>query len=394
MAQQGAGAVVVCLGDARPGVAAAAARACGVAARQHEPAKVSLAGAGALAALLRVLSSAAAAQPGGSGGCGWAAAALCVEPCAQALCRLATPDDPRSSASCAFAHGRAVHSQGGSAALLRLLQQRGGGAGGARFPPAGPAAAALLSALRCACVNDEACASAADAGAVECAVASLEAAATGGGGGGAAGGFRPARGAALSLLRALAGCDAAKPRVTAGPGLGAVVGVLVGACGAPHAPGAARAAEQCLALLAALALRNADGACALAAAGALGRGVDAMRAFPGAAPVQRAACMLLRNAVARCDHLRGPLLEGGAEALLRRAKRDCPGACADVGSAALRDLGAADYAAGWTPTTVYVGDQGQLYTYEELDGADGGGRPEEAQLPAVREDDGGAEGCG
>lgn len=314
MAQQGAGAVVVCLGDARPGVAAAAARACGVAARQHEPAKVSLAGAGALAALLRVLSSAAAAQPGGSGGCGWAAAALCVEPCAQALCRLATPDDPRSSASCAFAHGRAVHSQGGSAAL--------------------------------------------------------------------------------SLLRALAGCDAAKPRVTAGPGLGAVVGVLVGACGAPHAPGAARAAEQCLALLAALALRNADGACALAAAGALGRGVDAMRAFPGAAPVQRAACMLLRNAVARCDHLRGPLLEGGAEALLRRAKRDCPGACADVGSAALRDLGAADYAAGWTPTTVYVGDQGQLYTYEELDGADGGGRPEEAQLPAVREDDGGAEGCG
>ena len=55
------------------------------------------------------------------------------------------------------------------------------------------------------------------------------------------------------------------------------------------------------------------------------------------------ACMALRNAVARSTDLRGPLLAAGAEPLLRAAQRRHPAACADVGAAALRDLGLEDY---------------------------------------------------
>ena len=55
------------------------------------------------------------------------------------------------------------------------------------------------------------------------------------------------------------------------------------------------------------------------------------------------ACMALRNAVARSPDLRGALLAAGAEPLLRAAQRRHPAACADVGAAALRDLGLEDY---------------------------------------------------
>jgi hypothetical protein len=55
------------------------------------------------------------------------------------------------------------------------------------------------------------------------------------------------------------------------------------------------------------------------------------------------ACMAVRNAAARSPDLRGPLLAAGAEALLRAAKRRYPAACADVGAAALRDLGLDNY---------------------------------------------------
>ena len=59
--------------------------------------------------------------------------------------------------------------------------------------------------------------------------------------------------------------------------------------------------------------------------------------------VQRQGCMAIRNLVARNVDLRPMLLEKGAEAPLRGAKKAFPEACQDVGSAALRDLGLDDY---------------------------------------------------
>ena len=58
-------------------------------------------------------------------------------------------------------------------------------------------------------------------------------------------------------------------------------------------------------------------------------------------PVQ--ACMALRNMVARSPQLRAVVLEKGCERHLRAAKAGHPATCADVGTAALRDLGFDDY---------------------------------------------------
>ena len=59
--------------------------------------------------------------------------------------------------------------------------------------------------------------------------------------------------------------------------------------------------------------------------------------------VQRQACIALRNLVARCKEYQEPLRELGMEDAVRAAKQKFPAACADVGSAALRDLGCEKY---------------------------------------------------
>ena len=53
--------------------------------------------------------------------------------------------------------------------------------------------------------------------------------------------------------------------------------------------------------------------------------------------------MALRNMVARSPQLRPMVLEKGCERRLRAAKAEHPATCADVGAAALRDLGFDDY---------------------------------------------------
>ena len=54
--------------------------------------------------------------------------------------------------------------------------------------------------------------------------------------------------------------------------------------------------------------------------------------------VQRAACIAVRNMVARSPELRLPLLDEGAERLIQSALINHE-YCKDVASAALRDLG-------------------------------------------------------
>lgn len=62
-----------------------------------------------------------------------------------------------------------------------------------------------------------------------------------------------------------------------------------------------------------------------------------------AAAVQRQACMAVRNMVVRNPELRPGFLAAGSEGLLRGVKAVFPGACKDVASAALRDLGLDNY---------------------------------------------------
>lgn len=80
-----------------------------------------------------------------------------------------------------------------------------------------------------------------------------------------------------------------------------------------------------------------------AEAGCIDAILDSMSQMPSCTPVQRQACMAVRNMVVRNPELRPQFLEKGAEGLLRQAKRSNMGDCGDVSAAALRDLGLENY---------------------------------------------------
>ena len=312
-------------------VVAAGARAASAAASRHESAKVALFKAGAVPQLLAALDAHSGDATVVAAAC-WAVAAL------------ATADDRGTAASSAFSHGRQLHKLAAHKPLMAAL----------RLHVTAPAtAAAACCALRAVAVNDEACVDVADAGAVEAAVSLLS----------LRDGADAVLRAALGLLRQLAGADAIKARFVTADGLPALLTLL---CERPAGAAAVPLCEAGLTLFAALTLRNPDGAAAVAAAGGLDIAVELMALFPCASGLQRAACMFLRNTAARNLELRPLMLERGAEALLRAAKAAHPATCTDVGSAALRDLGAVNYNEGWTPTTVYMGAGGELYSYEDL----------------------------
>lgn len=315
-------------------VASRCARALTAAATQHENAKVSLFRAGAADALLDALK----AHTSNAG----VAADVCT-----ALTAIATPDDRRVAASSAFAHGRHLYSQDAHAPLMEIVR---------KHSDSDRTVAAACYALRAVAVNDEACERMVDAGVVEAGVRllvrQLEV------GKAPCVFLRPA----LVMFRQLAGSDVAKSRFISASGLEPLVGILVASCAPPWVS----TCEQALALCAALSLRNPDFVASAATAGILDAALDAMTAHPQSAGVQRAAAMFIRNCAARNADVRPMLLDRGAEPLLRAAKKSHPSACADVGSAALRDLGADNYNEGWTPTTVYMGAEGQLYTYDDL----------------------------
>ena len=333
--------------------AAKVSRACRViaaAASRCEDGKVALVKAGAAAALLDALRT-----HGDNAG---VSAHACT-----ALAALATPDDRRVSASAAFTNGRHLYSLEAHVVILAALQ---------RHADSPCTVAAACHAVRAVAVNDEACESMAAAGVVETGVQLLTRELLSGTAPTVV--LRPA----LLMLRQLAGSDVVKLRFVSAGGLPPLLGLLSASC----APSAAATSEQALALCAALSLRQPDIVAAAAAAGAVDAVLEAMAAHPKSAGIQRAAAMFVRNCAARNPEVRPALLERGADALLRAAKRAHPAACADVGSAALRDLGAENYNEGWTPTTVYMGASGELYTYDDLGDDD----DEDASLAAIKEE--------
>ncbi|KAK9843790.1 hypothetical protein WJX81_006589 [Elliptochloris bilobata] len=297
-----------------------AARAAAAAADKHEGNKCALVDAGLGERLVTALGGPAAGHPGA------------VIAASAALRSPATADDVRPVTSRAFQNGRMLAKAGAPAALLAILQR---GDGELARPDV---AAAVCGALKRLAVNDEICVEFADAGGVDTCLQVLRQ------GLGIAAVVRSAAG----LLRQLAGSDSVKAALVAGGSLQLIVRALSAQAASPGA------LEQVMGLLSTLMLRNPEAAAAAAEAGCLEAVLEVMAADADAAPepgdtrsaaqwAQRQACMALRNAVARSPELRAPLLAAGAEPLLRAAQRRHPAACAEVGAAALRDLGLEDY---------------------------------------------------
>lgn len=107
--------------------------------------------------------------------------------------------------------------------------------------------------------------------------------------------------------------------------------------------------EQALGLLVALTLRNPSAATRAVEVGCVDTVLEVMKVCESGVHgklgqwVQRQACMSIRNIVARNPELRPIVLDKGAEAMLRSAKKMFVQSCGDVGSAALRDLDIQDY---------------------------------------------------
>ncbi|CAM9495681.1 unnamed protein product [Phaeothamnion confervicola] len=137
--------------------------------------------------------------------------------------------------------------------------------------------------------------------------------------------------AAAAVARNAAGNDACRDALASGAGLDALLAAMAAT------PGDASLQEHGLATLAALALRAPHNARRVAAAGGFEAILAAMRAHPAASALQRQGCLAIRNAAARCTELRQPLLDAGAEPLLRAAGANR--SCVDEAYAALRDLG-------------------------------------------------------
>ncbi|XP_030112909.4 armadillo repeat-containing protein 6 [Taeniopygia guttata] len=136
----------------------------------------------------------------------------------------------------------------------------------------------------------------------------------------------------LGALRAVAGNDDVKDAVVSAGATDLIVLAINRHLGNPQI------CEQGCAALCMLALRKPENCSVIVEGGGALAALQAMKAHPGEAAVQRQACMLLRNLVARSRELRGPILAMGAEPLIAEARalhRDCD----DVARAALRDLG-------------------------------------------------------
>uniref|UniRef100_A0A9L0RWV7 Armadillo repeat containing 6 n=1 Tax=Equus caballus TaxID=9796 RepID=A0A9L0RWV7_HORSE len=153
----------------------------------------------------------------------------------------------------------------------------------------------------------------------------------------------------LSALRAIAGNDDVKDAIVRAGGTESIVAAMTQHLASPQVPipggtqgGVegleSQVCEQSCAALCVLALRKPENSRVIVEGGGALAALEAMKAHPQEAGVQKQACMLIRNLVARSQAFSQPLLDLGAEALISQARathRDCE----DVAKAALRDLG-------------------------------------------------------
>jgi hypothetical protein len=182
-----------------------------------------------------------------------------------------------------------------------------------------------VSLLRCLAVNDAICVQFADAGALGLLTQAAEAFPK----------HAPTIRNVCGAIKKLAHSDHVKRAVCAGDAK--PLSVLL--AGLQGFMADASVVEQALAALSVTVLRTPENAQLVADRDALPFIVEAMQMHGGAPGLQRQACLCIRNLVSRSkSSLTTPLLEEGVERLLRKAMAS-HGACQDVATAALRDLG-------------------------------------------------------
>ncbi|KAJ1452153.1 armadillo-type protein [Pelagophyceae sp. CCMP2097] len=245
--------------------------------------------------------------------------AVVAAACARAMCSVTAADDARSSTSCTFDVSRALVLCGACEGLLESARAFLGACGGGAAAEA-EALGLVLDAMRHLSKSDDAVKLLRKRRVLEICDAVLRAP-------------RAALDAhVVGLLRNLASNDDAKDDMCTHGILELLCAVL--RRGADDAV----VREHGIATFAQMALRRPPNALRIVRCGGIELIVESMRRHAGCVTLQRQGCLAVRNLCARSDELARPLLDAGAEAVLRQAGAASQ-ANVDVAYAALRDLG-------------------------------------------------------
>ncbi|THG20869.1 hypothetical protein TEA_024089 [Camellia sinensis var. sinensis] len=255
----------------------------------------------------------------------------CIHSIYDAIQALLTPDDNRVVASQVYGYARRFAKIGIAEALVDLLKE-------------GLSSPCLVSAtmtLKAVAVNDEICRSIAASGGVDAVLRCI-------GDSGEQGNKIVAR-AACSLLSKLAGSDTNKSAIIEKGGMDRIIKLSARFFDDPSV------LQEVMSVICVLSLRSPDNATRAIEAGAGDLAIQAMQRHPGAHQMQKSACMMIRNLVARnpenrqdCLCMIRPhslltlLLNNGIEKIIRKAKENHT-SCKDAATDALRDLGLDNY---------------------------------------------------
>ncbi|ERM96823.1 hypothetical protein AMTRI_Chr04g246990 [Amborella trichopoda] len=236
-----------------------------------------------------------------------------------AIRALLTADDGRVLASQVYGYARRFAKIGAHSSLLDSLRQE-------RLKSSSLIFAA--TALRTIAVNDEICRSIAESGGLDVVLQCIDDS-------GARNDKAVAK-ACCTLLCKLAGSDSNKSCTIQKGGLNILIKLSSRFSDDPSI------LLEIMSIVCALSLRSPENASAAIEAGVGDVAIEAMQKFPAAHQMQRQACLMIRNLVARNHENRSILLNNGIETLVRKAKENHE-SCKDAATAALRDLGLDNY---------------------------------------------------
>ncbi|XP_062091648.1 uncharacterized protein LOC133797675 [Humulus lupulus] len=231
---------------------------------------------------------------------------------------LLTPDDNRVLASQVFGYARKFANIGIAEALVASLQAE----------LSSPSLVSASIALKAVAVNDEICRSISENGGIDALLRCIDDS-------GEQGNKSVAR-VFCSLLSKLAGSDTNKNVIIEKGGLDRLIKLSARFSDDPSV------LQEIMSIISILSLRSPERAARAMEAGSGDLAIQAMQKFAAAQQMQKSACLMIRNLVARNPENRTILLNNGVEKHIRKAKQNHE-FCKEAATDALRDLGLDDY---------------------------------------------------
>ncbi|XP_076931817.1 uncharacterized protein LOC143597110 [Bidens hawaiensis] len=243
---------------------------------------------------------------------------VCIPSLYDAIRVLLAADDNRVVASQVYGYARQFAKVGIAEALVESLND------GINSP--GLVSATI--ALKAVAVNDEICRSVAEKGGIDSLLNCIDES-------GVQGNKIVAK-ACCSLLSKLAGSDFNKSAIVEKGGLNRLITL------SSRLADDSSVLQEVMTIICTLCLRSPATASLAMEAGAGDLAIQSMQRFPNSYQLQKNACLMIRNLVARNPENRPVLLSNGIEKIIRNAKESHK-SCRDAAVAALRDLGLENY---------------------------------------------------